>query len=729
MKRKLMYGGVLVLGLSLLAVGVWLAPGLWAQNPAGSGPAREVRSDEPLQLPVSRVVLFNSGVGYFQREGSVTGNAQVDLTFPVRDINDLLKSMVLQDLDGGQIGLVRYDADAPLAHTLQSFQINLHGNPSLADLLTQARGRKVEVSLQSSNVAQPATLTGSIVGLETSKRIVDKETLTTTLLTLWCTDGLRRIDLKEVQRLRFLDAQLEGEFREALRALASSSDARRKGVTLHFSGEGKRRVRVGYVVENPIWKTSYRLVLDQEQAPYLQGWATVENATEEDWKDVGVVLVSGRPLSFRMDLYTPLYVPRPLVRPNLFASLVPPTYSGDLMHRPGEAREASDKAIEKPEEEASNRYRSLLESQKRVKRFTGSLRGEELRKANEQLDQLADEELHQRMELGQSVQSMASGVQLGESFQYAIAQPVSLNRQKSALLPILGQDIEAERVSIYNEGVQSEFALRGLRLENATDLHLMQGPITVFEGSTYAGDARLPDLKPHEKRLISYAVDLGCEVKPRQESSTGTLTQVKAVKGILHTTTKQRQVRSYTITNRNPEARTVIIEHPVRDPFTLVDTPKPAETTRDVYRFEVKVDASKTEKLTVTEEMDVGSSIQLASSNDQQIQVFLRSPIVSEAVKQGLQKALEMRHTLARTQREIQELQRRLNVIEKDQERLRANLKAMPSTAKAYKRYLDKFDVQEDEIEKLHTQIEKLEANRHLQQKAFDDFLVSFSAT
>src|SRR5205807_3776722 len=113
--------------------------------------------------------------------------------------------------------------------------------------------------------------------------------------------------------------------------LALSHDTQKKAVSLSFAGEGRRPVRVGYVVENPIWKTSYRLTIDKDAKVYMQGWAVVENPTDEDWKDVRMALISGRPISFQMDLYQPLYVPRPVVEPELFASLRPPTYSGNLM--------------------------------------------------------------------------------------------------------------------------------------------------------------------------------------------------------------------------------------------------------------------------------------------------------------------------------------------------------------------------------------------------------------
>src|SRR5438105_3870303 len=284
-------------------------------------------------LPISQVVLFSSGVGYFQREGSVEGDARVDLAFDVRDINDLLKSMVLRDLDKGHITAVSYDSNAPLDRTLKSFAVNLTGNPTLADLLHQARGEKVEVVLVGPQ-AGAANANGTIIGVEKQKQAIPggKDTVEVSVLNLWCADGMRAFKLPEVQRVRFLNPVIEGELKKALETLALSHDTQKKAVSIRCVGEGKRRVQVSYVVENPIWKTSYRLVLGtkKEEKPYLQGWAVVENPTDEDWKGVRMALISGRPISFQMDLYTPLYVPRPVVVPELFQSLRPVAYSGAI---------------------------------------------------------------------------------------------------------------------------------------------------------------------------------------------------------------------------------------------------------------------------------------------------------------------------------------------------------------------------------------------------------------
>src|SRR5262249_24544447 len=149
------------------------------------------------------------------------------------------------------------------------------------------------------------------------------------------------------------------------------------------------------------------------------------------------------------------------------------------------------------------------------------------------------------------VGSAATAGKLGDHFQYVIDHPVTLSRQKSAMLPIVGKDVEGQRVSIYNPGVQARHTLLGLRLKNSTGLHLNQGPVTVFEGSTYAGDTRVLDVQPNEERLVAYAIDLGSEVEPQNGPGSAKLTNVKAVKGIVTTTTKVREERKYRIVNRS----------------------------------------------------------------------------------------------------------------------------------------------------------------------------------
>src|SRR5438093_1627660 len=164
-------GGVLLAALVCAAV----LPRFTSAEDRKADAKESGKSPSAAQLPIGQVVLFSSGVGYFQREGTVEGSQRIDLTFPAQDINDLIKSLTLRDLDGGHVSAVSYDSNVPVERTLQSFAVNLTGNPGFGAILTQARGEKVEGVLQQSNATQPGTLSGSVVGVEKKQQQVGKD--------------------------------------------------------------------------------------------------------------------------------------------------------------------------------------------------------------------------------------------------------------------------------------------------------------------------------------------------------------------------------------------------------------------------------------------------------------------------------------------------------------------------------------------------------------------------
>jgi hypothetical protein len=701
-------------------------------------------------LPITRVVLFNSGVGYFSRSGEVEGDARVDLTFPESDINDLLKSMVLEDFGKGRVSAVSYDSREPIARTLSSFAVNLNDNPTLAGIVGQMRGERVEVAVSPTAANQPGKLSGVIVGVEEQKVPAGATTVEAEVLNLWCAEGLRAVKLSDAQTLRFANPVIESEFRRALEVLALSHDSQKKAVQLHFAGEGKRKVQVGYVVEAPIWKTSYRLVLADKEKPYLQGWAMVENPTDEDWSGVKMALVSGRPISFKMDLYNPLYVGRPTVEPELFASLRPVTYRGafgrdrdkDLTNEdPGldSKIEATLPALDRLSEKtvdaavtvdtlgqvtASFPGRSGA-SKERLLREGG---GVAANNPNAPFAKNAAAELAQRIGTG-GVGNAATAGALGDFFQYVIDHPVSLSRQKSALLPIVGKDVEGSRLSIYNEGVQAKHPLLGFRFKNTTGAHLNQGPVTVFEGSTYAGDTRVLNVQPGEERLLSYAIDLGTEVDPKAGPGAQKITSVKAVKGIVTTVTKVTDEKTYRVVNRSQTDRTLLIEHPNRlaRGFKLVEPAKPGEETPEVYRFQIAVKAGQTQSFTVKEERDVSATIRLTNGSEGQINYLLGLKEISPALQEKLKAALKTKSEWDALTRELGQVNADLQRLNVDQDRIRKNLRETPSDADVYKTYLKKLSDQEKEIDALTARQKKLMGDEFQARKKYEDYLANIN--
>ena len=668
----------LIVGL-LLAATTLEAHGQRAEVPADFG-AYE-------QLPLSRVVLFTSGVGYFQREGTVNGDTDLDLYFKTKDINDLLKSLVVQDLDGGLVRGVTYSSRDPLDRTLKSFAIDLTGNPGLARILAQVRGEEVELLTSQ-------RLTGTVVGVESRPT---GEHTAADFLNILTDEGMRSIDLDMVRSVRFLNPRLQEELDQALSLLAESLSAELKRITIGFLGEGSRRVRVGYLLEAPLWKTSYRLVLGEGQEHFLQGWAIVENTTEEDWRDVSLSLVSGRPISFIMDLYRPLYVPRPTVELELYSSIVPQRYQEDLgMTQEPEAPALKERAA--PSRATAGAEPGLGEGE-------GFLRDE--------------------LDLSQGVSPAARAVEVGTFFRYLIRHPVTIPRQESAMLPIVNSNVEGERISIYNRSVQAKHPLHGLKLKNTTGFDLMGGPLTVFEQGGYAGDAQIDALPSGAERLMSFAVDLDTEVAVSSRSVPETLLSVRIVKGTLISTLSQRAESTYTIKNSDDRARSVLVEHPLNPDWDLVAPVGAEETTRSSYRFLVKVAPAKTEELLVAQERRIDRSVLLTNLDDDRITYFISARSVDRRVKQALEGLAERKTALSRTMNQREEEERRVNSIHREQSRIRENMARLEKTSDLYKRYMSLLDEQEDLLEEVLTKIEDLRIREQQQREELDRYMLS----
>ena len=681
---------------AFVGIGFLMAPPLAQQHVLAAASA-------PAVLPVSKIVLYASGVGYFQRDGHVESNQNLSLRFKIRDINDLLKSLVVQDFDGGQVAAVTYDSREPITTALKSFAIDLTANPTLGQLLNQLRGEQVEVST-------PNPVRGAIVGVEKKReRVGQEEVVETEYLTLYTRDGLRSIALPQVQRLVLTQERLNTELQQALGVLAAGHDTQKKTVSLDFAGSGRRRVRVAYITETPVWKTSYRLVLSDAEDPFLQGWAIVENTTDEDWEAVQLSLVSGRPVSFAMDMYTPLYVERPVVVPELYASLRPQEYGQELdaEEQVIRGRRAQLEADDQEQERRRSRKPSSAEVMPRAMGMAA-----------------APAEPGDKLELHRTVAS-ARGEEIGELFEYIIPSPVSLARQKSAMLPIVNQLVTGSKLSIYNQQVHAKHPLSGFRLHNPTDLYLMQGPVTVFDADVYAGDARLADLAPGQERLISYAIDLKTEVEPVSAAAQRELVTASLRKGVLVVTRRAISEISYRVRNRDQRVKTVLIEHPFRPQWKLTEPQAATERTRDVYRFALSVEPDAGTTLRVREEQPRQEIVQLTDAGPDVMAYYIRAEQVSLQVKAALQKVVQLRTQLDQTVERLQQNKQHIADIVEEQQRIRHNMERLSRNADLYTRYVRKLDTQETEIEQLRQEAKRLAAAETQQREALQTYLLS----
>ncbi len=690
------------LGIAALFLG-WAGPAATPAFGQETPPAALPPAAPQQPLPLARVVMFSSSVGFFEHRGEIDGNRQIEFAFKTTDINDLLKSLVVRDRGGGLVTTVNYGSPEPLARTLRSLAVDLTEAPTLAEILQQLRGHRVRVQTT-------AEVEGVVVGVENRSLAVGDKEMQVQVLNLRTDAGLRSVRLDQIELTRFVEPEIDRQFQEGLDLIASQYASDEKRVKLDFRGAGKRAVSVGYIQEAPVWKTSYRLVLDEKEQPFLQGWAIVENTTAQDWRDVQLTLVSGRPISFLMELAEPLFMARPLVTPEQHASLRPRVYDQDLAAREREFAEAGDLASRGGMGGMGGMMGGMGGA------FGGGGEGRESRPFVTSVVPVVDSD----MDLREGVAAAASAGDVGELFRYVIKQPVTLGRNESAMLPIVNSAVQGEKVAIYNPAVHAKHPLAGLRLTNTTDLHLLQGPITLFDGGEYAGDARIEDIPPGSTRLVSYALDLETEVSVAEQPEQQVLVALAIRRGGLwlkHEVTRQSR---YTLKNSSTKAKKLLLERPVDANWKLAE-PMPLETTRDMHRLAVDAEPGKTATVDVVEERQLVETAALASLDPAQLQVYVRLPAASPALREALNKAILAKSDVAIAEADRARLEGRLRDLEAEQGRIRTNLQATSSLRiddvndenrasrqNLLKRYLDRLSSLETELETERTALAAL---------------------
>ena len=666
-----------------------------------AAPAFAQTAAPPSQLPIKQVTVFTSGVSYIERDGTVSGDAVVPLTFRTAQINDLLKSLTLIDAQG-QVQPVVYGARDPIGRTLQSFAIDVTAPHSRAELLNQLRGSSVSVTL-----ASKAVETGQIVSVE-SKSVTGPNNTASTVdtLNLLAADGLRSVRLDDAVAIKLLDGRLDQEFRSALTTLSSGADNQRRTVTLHFTGSGRRPVSVGYITESPLWKISYRLLLAGTGRAAFQGWALVENTSDEDWSGINLSLVSGRPVSFIQDLYQPLYLPRPVVQPDTIASPTPQTHDGSMEADAPTAAAAPPVMTAQTFDQGGASNGGIAGSAQRS-------RPNNLYQSPGRLDYFGKT----------GVNAQANGANAGEQFAYTITTPVTLPRQQAAMIPVVTQDIGADKVSLYNASADPRFPLNAVRLKNSTTLHLKGGPVTLFDSGTYAGDAIMEDVAPGESRLISYAVDLSV-VGERQFLYTDQPHRTLTIRaGVLTITRRDRSKVKYVFKSKALTDKTLLVEHPFDAECKLITPAAATERTPNLYRFAVPLPAGKTASLVVETETPNSYTVALLDGN---LDTFIStdgSQDIPTATRTALTSIVTQRRHIQNLANQAADDDAQIAEISSQQDRLRKNMAALDRASSLYKRYVGELETQETQITNLRTDAQRQRADAESARKALRNML------
>lgn len=665
------------------------------------------------ELPLTAITLYRSGVGNFQRQGFVQGAARVQLRFDTDQINDILKSMVLLDLGGGRIDAVSYASREPLERRLASFAIDMSKNPTIAGLLDQIRGAMVKMT------SVDGEATGTVIGVE-NRQVPSAEgsVVTRPYVNLFTAAGIKSIDITTLRSFEILDKELQGELERALTAISEQRSENVKTVDLSFDGDGNREVFVGYIHEMPVWKTSYRLILPEEVGeagrpapggqPTLQGWAIVENTTDEDWKDIELSLVAGQPVGFQMDLYEPLFLTRPTVPVPVIANVGPTFYDQGMLSEPNAA----------PEDAAGGAMYDREEGLGRRDRMRAATAPGRPASSAAPPSPITGEQM-----ANYAAANQARAGEVGEVFQYTIDTPVSIDRQRSAMIPIITSAMDGRRVSIFNRSTLPDHPMRGVELTNNSDLQLLPGPIAVFDGAAYAGDAQIGHIVPGDKRLLSYAVDLAVDVKT-DDAGDWQIQRIRIVDGVIEQTVKQVTSVTYTIQNKDKQApRTVIVEQDKLYGYELTSPASATETTDNLYRFEVQVAANTTKPLTVTQEQVTSQRLSLLSWDLNTFLEYQRQGKVSQAVVDAFRVAAQKQQAINDQSTIINRLENERSDITRDQSRIRDNMGRLDRTNELFARYVTTLTTQENRLEAINTEMNTARQRQAAAQADLENYL------
>ncbi|HKI32712.1 MAG TPA: hypothetical protein VKA46_12745 [Gemmataceae bacterium] len=640
--------------------------------------------------PITSVVLYKHGVGHFEREGPVEGDAALSLTFKQSEVSDVLKSLTVLDLDGGHVASVSYDSTKPLEQLLADVALSIPDQGSLVGLLPQIKGARVRV--QSGKSASMGSLglgggpsgsdgtEGVLLGIDTAERQTADGITHSVLLSL-LTDGgeVRSFDLHGLGKLEILDAGLRRDLDYYLRTQLSAKKKESRTFTFFAQGQGKRTIRLSYTLEAPVWKATYRILLGEEgKPPMIQGWAVVDNTQDEDWENVRLSLIAGLPVSFVHDLYTPRYIRRPVVEVKETTGVLPPEVEQGVWYSGGDDAVEAEMLVGAPAAAPAMRMmkaRGRSESRSAVSSTPAQVRERKL----------------------------------GDLFEYEIEHPVTIRRNQSALVPIVLRSFEGRPVLLYNKSTRAENPMRCVEFKNTTGLTLEGGPLTVLEGGSYVGEAMLETTKPDDQRLVPYAVELAVTVLDNVDSHDDKVQRVIIRKGTLKAQYTQVQQTTYSFNNKSDAEQTVYLDHPRGGKeWKLFDTPEPQEITENYWRFRFALPAKKVSKFVVKQQHLLSQQFGLSDVSDQQLAYWVSQRYLDAATEKLLRKVVDLRQQAAGIEAQIARLEKERDGIHAEQKRIRENLGSLgdrPSEKELRERFVRTLNAQEDRLEAIEREL------------------------
>jgi hypothetical protein len=632
------------------------------------------------ELSLKRVMLSSGGIGYFEHEAEIDGNAELKLNVRLDQVDDVLKSLVVYD-DKGGIGGVSLPGKEPLTEAFRGLPFGQDALGSLATLVQALQGAEITVS-------GPRMLSGRVVAVTPEVTTISngQETRQRHRVSVLTTDGvMQQFVLEEAQDLQFNDPVLRKQIGEALAAVRENRARDSRTVTVSLRGTGKRVVRAAYVVSVPVWKAAYRVTLPADVAATkagMQGWAVLENMTGTDWSNVELTLVSGSPVTFRQALYQAYYVNRPEV---------PVEVVGRILPRPDQGAVDADSL--------QDQRKTFAPAPPPMAAPMQAARG--------------------RAEAGGGIMassvptSVAGAVDVAasaESFtqvSFKFPQPINIGAGRTLSVPIIDRELPVRRLALYQPETHARHPLAAIELRNDGTTGLPPGVLTIYERgskageSAYVGDARLSGLPVGDKRLLSYALDTRTIVE-REVEQTRRIAKGSILNGVFRYTTALTQTVSWRVKPPANEGRNMLFEHAGAAGWTVTrPDPKTVEISENRFRVPASIPAGTQTKVELVMERPVEESITLASAASETIAAFARNTELDKPTRDAFARIVTLQNDVARHQQRLTQLDNERKTIVSDQERLRGNLGSVPRDSDLYKRYLAKLEEQENALEKL----------------------------
>ncbi len=612
------------------------------------------------ELPVRRVVLYKNGVGYVERSGEVTTQGPVSLTFRADEMADVLKSLSVSATNGS-VERVRFSTDESLDEKLNAFPFRINPGENMASLLDALRGEQIEA------VRGGDRIRGTILSAQTVPA-TDQTPAREYVTLLEEAGAMNSYEIASLGQLRFVNPKLQQQVAEYLRIVAEARNQERRSVSIDLARTGNTQLSARYMTPMPVWKSSYRMIFGKEGKPTLEGWAVVDNTSGEDWNDISLSLISGKPVSFLTNIYPPVNVERPFVPLPGIGSVAPVTYESEM---------AATAPLSAPSPAAAMKARTGAGGV--VGGIVGGVPGG-VGSADPRNWARADTAVVDQARQS-AIASVATGMEAGALFAYYFPDRVNVRKSESVMLPFLQKPVSAQRLLIFTERQPiTNHPMLAFEMTNDSELTLDGGPVTVFDGGEYAGEALFETTKEGEKRLMSYGIDLGTTLRTEPSSGTRTVQEISMQRGILSVKSKQRSTIKYSASNADPRAKTLVVERLIRPNYETV-SPAVNEKTSTANRFRIQLPASGSASLEIVEEFPFYESYQVSNLNEDQLVVYARNQAMPAAARQALERIVAKKRQIAENQRQMSSVEARLKSLNTQMERVRRNMESLNSIA------------------------------------------------